>query len=415
MSQSSAVKTTALDERHDVSTSISRSTQGLVFGITWIAYASYYLGRKGISVCKVDLQSRFGFSAATLGYIDTGYLAAYACGQFFWGTVGDRMGSRWLLGLGMLAAAAACTMFGLSAAFPMFFVAFTLNGLFQSTGWPGTVKAMGAFFDKTRRGAVMGVWGTCYQAGGLVATAIATFFLIRWGWQWAFFGPAAMIAGVGLLVLLLLPSTPVLARGGTAESSVETGDRLLRNPAIWSLGSAYFFLKLIRYSILFWLPYYLNKVLGYSRESAGYHSMSFEIGGIIGAIAVGAISDRYFPGRRRQMAAVMCVALALSLLLYVQLAAVSGLWNFIGMAMVGFCLFGPDNLVSGAAAQDLGGKYNVARAAGFINGMGSMGAVIQGSVTSGLSHYGWNYLFYAFVVMAGISSIVLLCGKAKEA
>src|SRR3954465_4063036 len=76
--------------------------QVIVFALTWVAYATYYLGRKGISVCKVDLQERFGLSKAMLGNIDTGYLAAYACGQFFWGSIGDRLGSRRLVGLGML-------------------------------------------------------------------------------------------------------------------------------------------------------------------------------------------------------------------------------------------------------------------------------------------------------------------------
>jgi sugar phosphate permease len=142
--------------------------------------------------------------------------------------------------------------------------------------------------------------------------------------------------------------------------------------------------------------------------------MSFEIGGVIGAVIIGAISDRYFPGRRRQIASVMCALLAVSLLLYTRLAPVSVVWNFIGMAMVGFCLFGPDTLVSGAAAQDIGGKHNVARAAGFINGLGSIGAACQGRITAALSAYNWDYLFYTFVALAAVSSAVLLIGKAPK-
>ncbi|MDB5321635.1 MAG: Glycerol-3-phosphate transporter [Phycisphaerales bacterium] len=395
--------------------------QVLVFALTWFAYATYYLGRKGISVCKVDLQDRFGLSKLTLGYIDTGYLAAYACGQFLWGSVGDRLGPRRLVGIGMLCAAAACALFGLSGSAWTFFLAFTLNGLFQSTGWPGTVKAMGTWFEPQRRGAIMGLWGTCYQVGGIVATAFATFFLVRWGWRSAFIGPAVAIAAVGVIVLIFLPNAPksqetVLAEGEAAGIAQlpESSWAILRSPVIWSLGSAYFCLKLIRYSILFWLPFYLSKVLGYSTGGAGYQSMSFEIGGVIGAVVVGLISDKYFPGRRRQIASVMCAALAASLLLYTRLAPLSVMWNFIGMALVGFCLFGPDTLVCGAAAQDIGGKHNVARAAGFINGLGSIGAACQGRVTAALSAYNWDYLFYTFVALAAVSSVLLLIGKAPR-
>jgi sugar phosphate permease len=395
--------------------------QMLVFALTWIAYATYYLGRKGISVCKVDLQDRFGLSKVSLGYIDTGYLAAYACGQFLWGSIGDRLGPRRLVGAGMLCAAGACALFGFAGGFWTFFVAFTLNGLFQSTGWPGTVKAMGAWFEPRRRGAIMGLWGTCYQVGGLVATAVATFFLVRWGWRSAFIGPAVAIAAVGVIVLIFLPHAPkaratviVVGEGAGIAELPESSWTILRSPVIWSLGSAYFCLKLIRYSILFWLPFYLTKVLGYSTGGAGYQSMSFEIGGVIGAVVIGLISDKYFPGRRRQIASVMCAALAGSLLLYTRLAPISVAWNFIGMALVGFCLFGPDTLVCGAAAQDIGGRHNVARAAGFINGMGSIGAACQGRVTAGLSAYSWDYLFYTFVALAAVSSVVLLIGKGTQ-
>jgi sugar phosphate permease len=85
------------------------------------------------------------------------------------------------------------------------------------------------------------------------------------------------------------------------------------------------------------------------------------------------------------------------------------------MAMVGFCLFGPDTLISGAAAQDLGGKHAAARAAGIINGLGSLGAVLQGVVTARVSEkFGWNALFYTFVLLALVSCLALLLVRRKD-
>ena len=79
-----------------------------------------------------------------LGAIDTGYLAAYAIGQFVNGALGDRIGSRRLIGLGMLGIAICCTVCGASSTAAVFFVAYVCNGIFQSSGWPSTCKAMGA-------------------------------------------------------------------------------------------------------------------------------------------------------------------------------------------------------------------------------------------------------------------------------
>src|SRR5205085_5740977 len=97
--------------------------------------------------------------------------------------------------------------------------------------------------------------------------------------------------------------------------------------------------------------------------------------GIFGAIIIGWISDKLFPGRRGAIAAICTVALAASLALYGAVAPL-GLWiQIAAMALVGFCLFGPDSLISGVAAQDLGGPLAAATVAGFINGCGSVGAL----------------------------------------
>lgn len=392
--------------------------RGRVFALTWIAYASYYLGRKGFAVSKARLERDYGIGATALGDIDTGFLAAYCAGQFLAGAAGDRLGSRRLVGFGMLAAAAACAAFGLGAGSVAFALAFTLNGLAQATGWPGTVKAMGAWFGGRERGTVMGAWSTCYQVGGLAATAAATFLLTHHGWRSAFLGPAVWIAAIGILILVALPEAPAatLAPTPAATATATAADRarLLRSPVLWSLGAAYFSLKLIRYSLLFWLPYYL-RTTGYSESAAGYQSIAFELGGILGAIAVGLASDRLFRGRRRGLAAAMILALAGALYLYTQVAPLGPLANFAGLALVGFCLFGPDALISGAAAQDLGGPGGAALAAGVINGIGSLGAVVQGRVTTSVSRaFGWDAVFLLFVALALVASGALALIARRE-
>lgn len=142
--------------------------------------------------------------------------------------------------------------------------------------------------------------------------------------------------------------------------------------------------------------------------------MSFEAGGIVGAVVVGLISDRYFRDRRRLLASRVIALLAVALLLYTRLAPLGPVANFAGMAFVGFCLFGPDALISGAAAQDVGGPGAAATAAGVINGLGSIGAILQGWVTVGLSQaVGWSALFYFFVALALASAFALrLVGAA---
>src|SRR5713226_2130951 len=289
-----------------------------VFTLTWVSYATYYFARKNFPVAKRTIQTELGVSTAGLAAIDTGYLATYAIGQFAGGWLGDRIGSRRLIGYGMIASAFLIAAFGASSSAMLFALFFGLNGFLQATGWPGNVKAMAAWYGPTERGAVMGFWSTCFQVGPLAATALSAWLLAHFGWRTAFFGPAVWVALVGLLVLLLLQESPhehepLASRPPKADrQTVKAAAReALRNPIVWLLGASYFGMKLIRYCIDFWLPYYLEKSLGYPRDTAAYVSTAFQFGGIFGAIIVGWISDKLFPGRRGAIAAICTVALAL--------------------------------------------------------------------------------------------------------
>jgi sugar phosphate permease len=392
--------------------------QSLAFGVTWLAYATYYLGRKGFSVTKARIVKEVGLSETMLANIDTGYLAAYAAGQFISGLIGDRVGARKLVAGGMLLAAITCAAFGSASSAAIFLVAFTLNGFAQSTGWPGTTKAMTEWTKPETRGAVMGAWCTCYQVGGMVATTFATWLLSRYGWRSAFTAPAICIAAVGALVFIGLrpgpyavsdapsgsdkPRSAALVNDGSASLAI------LRNGTLWSYGCAYFFIKLMRYSFLFWLPYYLHTELGVDEVKAGYLSNSFEVGGVIGAISIGLISDRLVGLSRSIVAAASLVGLSVALWLYARLAPSSAVLQFSLMALVGALLFGPDSLVSGAASQDAGGPEAAAKATGFVNGVGSVGALLQGYVTVGIRKaFGWSAVFYVFVALALLSAAAL--------
>jgi sugar phosphate permease len=385
----------------------------IAFAITWLAYATYYLGRKGFAVSKARISTELGLSKGTLAGIETGYLAAYACGQFVNGALGDRLGARRLVALGMWGSAAACAIFGTSPVTAVMFAAFACNGFFQSTGWPGTTKAMSEWTGPGRRGSVMGLWCTCYQAGGVLAIAACTYLLVHHGWRSAFRVPAIAIALVGLLVFVVLRPGPHRSPAASPASSRAAQRALLRKPIIWSYGLSYFFIKLIRYSFLFWLPYYLSTAVGFDDAKAGYLSTSFEVGGTLGAVAIGLVSDRLPRFSRAGVAALSLVGLAVALLFYAWLAPRQAAAQYLLVLLIGLLLVGPDSLLSGAAAQEAGGQDAAALAAGFVNGMGSIGALLQGWVTVAVqSAWGWSALFYVFVGLALLAAVSLLPGLA---
>ena len=67
-----------------------------IFGITWLAYAGFYLTRASFSVAKIGILDDPGISMTSeqMGLIDGVYLMGYAVGQFLWGILGDKLGTR---------------------------------------------------------------------------------------------------------------------------------------------------------------------------------------------------------------------------------------------------------------------------------------------------------------------------------
>lgn len=392
-----------------------------IFGLTWLSYFSYYLTRKPFSASKSSL----GLTKDQLNWIDTTYNIAYCVGQFTNGVIVERIGPRRWIAIGMLASAAMCCGFvGVdsltSDVMGPYMLIWGLNGFAQSTGWPSNGKAMGEWYGSAERGEVMGWWSTCYQAGGIAATLLAARMIAWSGWHATYIAPAIWVAVVALACLIFLrdrPSDAGFADPDTAQVDREERRRLaraelpriLRTPMVWMLGAAYFACKSIRYSFIFWLPYFLNKVYGYSKEHSLDISLALDVGGLIFVMIAGLVADRVFAKRRVWTAFLFLWGLVLALWLYRAAADVSPLVNVLTLGLVGGCLFAADSLISGAVAQDLGGPYASGLAAGMINGIGSIGQVLQGFVLVWVTdHYDFPTLFYVFMALAGAGALCLV-------
>lgn len=391
-----------------------------VFWMSWTSYFSYYFTRQQLSVAKTPLQQELHLTNQQLSWIDLAYLSSYCVGQFVHGAIGDVIGPRRLVALGMLASAAISLGFGLSSALAVFVLLWGLNGFVQASGWPGNGKLMASWFSTRERGKTMGLWSTCYQAGGVAAKLVAT-TLLAWGWRAAFLGPAlwvVVVAGGFWLLVRDRPSDygysdPEISEGISREELRRlrraAWPQVLRNLRTWCLGANYFFLKLMRYAFLFWLPKFLHDAYGYSKVESGLISMAFDAGGIPFVILVGYLADRFFGGRRIAVAIGCCALLVGALALYREISAAGPLWQLVGLMLVGGTLFGADSLVSGSAAQDVGGPHAAALACGVVNGLGSLGGIVQVFATVMIADvYGWQAMFAVFTVLAAVSVLPLL-------
>ena len=403
------------------------------FILLWFVYGGFYLTRKNLAVAKSGIMDTYGLSAAQIGWIEGSYLAMYALGQFVNGVLGDRLGARVMLAVGMVASAVMSIIFGFTAGFFMLVLVWGMNGYFQSAGWSSCVKSMAQWFSVHERGVVMGFWSTCYQIGSALATVAATFALSQWGWRHAFTAPALLLLVIAAVYMLFHKDTPEQVglppideyhkhrdkpaepqTAAQAAKAAALADRsviaqVLSHPMVWLMGLSYFCLKFIRYALLGWLPLYMTRHLGYNPTESGYLAALPEIVGFLGAITAGYVSDRLMQSRRAPVCAIMFLGLALACLVQTQLNGLGTVPMILGASVIFFMIFGPDSIMTGAAAMDLGSRKGAATAAGFINGFGSIGAAVQAPLLGWIADtYGYQYFFIIFVPLAIVPFFLML-------
>jgi len=395
-----------------------------IFAITWLAYAGFYFTRKAFSVAKLGIgeDPSFMLDKAAMANLDAIYLAAYAVGQFTWGMLADRFGPRVVVLGGLLISAAAAVVMGSYATFPIFATCMLIQGLAQSTGWAGLCKNLGSFFPSSQRGRVLGLWSSCYAFGGLVASPFAGWwaYTLIGTWHAAFFSSAVVVALVAVLFFFLQRNKPEdvglpavepepqsMAPGPSLCSVWQPLREILRNRTVLTLGLAYFLLKPARYAILLWGPVIVfEQMPSVGKVGAAIIPTAFELAGLLGPIIIGLASDKLFGARRMPACVISLLLLTVTLALFMAAMNSGSIALVVGLLFVmGLTLYGPDSMISGAAAIDFGSAKAGATAAGFVNGCGSVGAVLGGLLPG---YFDSVTVFIVFAGCALFSALVLL-------
>ncbi|CAN6449964.1 unnamed protein product [Victoria cruziana] len=193
-------------------------------------------------------------------------------------------------------------------------------------------------------------------------------------------------------------------------------------PGVAPYAFCLFFSKLVAYTFLYWLPFYVRHtaVAGsfLSHKTSGILSTLFDVGGVLGGILAGYISDKL---EARAITSIIFFCLAIpTLVLYRIYGSFSMSANIALMFLSGLFVNGPYSLITTAVAADLGtdnGTTGSSRAlatvTAIIDGTGSVGAAFGPLLTGYISSRGWNGVF-VMLILATFVAALLLVRVAKE-
>ena len=399
-----------------------------IFAVTWVTYAAYYFTRKSFSVAKVGIiaDSSISISNQAMGNIDALFLTAYAVGQFVFGVLADKYGTRRLVFAGLLLSSIVSIATGFSSSVILIGSLMFIQGLCQSTGWAPLSETIGCWFSRKERGKVFGFWCTNYAVGGVAAAFFLGFMAthIFKDWRWSFFAPAFVTIPVCIIFFLLHRNKPEDAglppieeyqqhkidlqeqeasSPSDASWSWRISREIMTNPIILVLGLIYFLYKPIRYSILFWGPAIISQRLGISDMAlVAVVVVSFEAAGVIGSIAAGIVSDKLFNSRRIPVCVICLTLLSIVLFFFNPLTSGENIVSVtVLLGIMGILYYGPDTIISSTAAVDFGTKSGASTATGFVNGLGSIGAIFGGLLP--------GYIENKTLLFSGYATVMLIC------
>ncbi len=391
-------------------TSEQRRWRVRIFATTWLSYVGFYFCRTPFGAAKAAIGAETGWDATTLGNIWVAYLAAYAVGQFLASRMGQWLGPRRNVLLGMAVSVLVTASLGVTLSIPIMAGLVAINGLAQATGWSGNVGTMAGWFHKHERGRVMGIWSTNFVVGSMASGAVMALVLSMRDtvidipfplfpvsvqtpepWRWCFFVGAIFLALVWLQFFLFQrnkpedvgvppiddPKTEEDESKQTLDDSKGLG--LSRNAWInlFLVAGFYFFAKFVRYAVWSWAAYFLTKKFHLSSARANLYSIGFVVCGVAGVYITGWLSDRFFDARRAGVSLIMMSGMIGATGLMMLFGTESATIFTVLLGLIGFTLMGPDALLTGAGAIDIGGRKAATFAAATISGFGSTGAVLQ--------------------------------------
>ncbi|MBB6051199.1 MFS transporter [Armatimonas rosea] len=370
-----------------------------------LGYTAYYFCRTNFSVGRPSqlaelAQGGLSTGAATvaLGRIATLGVVAGICGKFFAGRIVHRLGGVWAFLLGGIGAALATAAFGRSSGIPLFGLFWVGNRLFQSVGWPATIRIVGSWFTAGNYGKAMGVVSLSWLFGDALARAgQARLLATGWDWRGVYIASAAVLLGAVLLCGLFLRERPVEPRATATPHAPVPLRELFARPAFLGVCIAAFGFTLVNVTLSEWLPVYFTGI-GLSQGKAALASGLYPLMGGLSAVAFGALGDRAgSQGRQRLLIGGMLLTGAtMAGFLLARTPEIA----FVLVALAGLVAGGPYAYTVGAAALDLVEPKQAAAVNGIIDGMGYLGAILAGEAVARLAvALGWNG---AFAALAGV-------------
>jgi len=269
--------------------------QTVTLSLLFVAGVVNFLDRSSLSIANTTIRAEMHLNATEMGWLLSAFSLAYGFAQLPLIGLLDRVGTRAVLGGGLLIWSAAQLLTGLVRGMPMFLALRVLLGVGEAPFYPSGVRSTREWFTEGTRARATAVMSSSSTIGMAIAPPALTLMMLWLGWRMMFM----LLGGVGLVVAAAWiwlhrarRDTPFASEEHPAAAQPEGAWRaLIRQRTVWGMMLGWGGINYTVWLYLAWLPGYLQEQRHLSLAKSGWLAALPYLAGALGMWSSGILSD----------------------------------------------------------------------------------------------------------------------------
>lgn len=411
-------------------------------------YTLSFADRVNVSVVLPLLRKEFGLTNMQAGELAGMYFAGYIIAMLPVGFLFGKTGVRSLIGLAILGFSACTYLIGIATSAAHIIWARVALGVAESPVPTGGATLIKSWFPRKEQAIAAGYFMAASTLGQLIVPPIAVWIASAQGWRYVFIWFSVPGVIMAILWWIMVADRPSLSRfcsqaerdyiaaGQTSHGSVVnrpgTGRRLgsrlvdsfLRRLPVrtidgvrelvlsrnaWGVALGFCCICAVALGLIFWIPSFLVEGRGMAFSRMGWIAMAMPLGGMLGCVAGGYLSDVLLENRRKfnmlfSPASSICALYAL------VLVPNHPILIFIVLFLLGLLLFSAWSCYYAYLLSIVSSSITPVAVA-FMTCVGNIGGFVSPIVAGRLLdvYKSYDYVFLFLAACAAASILCILC------
>jgi len=295
-----------------------RYHQTVTLSLLFLAGIVNFLDRASLSIANTTVRAEMHLNATQMGWLLSAFSFAYGIAQFPLIGLLDRVGTRMVLGSGLVLWSAAQMLTGLVRTLPTFLFLRVLLGTGEAPFYPSGIRSTREWFSEATRGRATAVMSSSSTIGMALAPPFLTWIMLRMGWRSMFIvlGASGLVVAALWIALHRARRETIHHEADAASTSsansidatqpdkvepfLSEGERvsepawrvLLRQRAVWGMMLGWGGINYTVWLYLAWLPAYLEEQRHLPLATSGWIAALPFLAGALGMFTSGVLSDR---------------------------------------------------------------------------------------------------------------------------